>query len=102
MVQAADRSAIRTASSYLRISAGLSVITVGEAASFPRLDETLTASLTEEILRPLLGRFLDVGAGGFWSAGKIDKVSENVQRFVPLRINRGLFRVIGCANRIGV
>src|ERR1700682_1693901 len=47
------------------------------------------------ILRPLFGRFLDVGAGGFGSARKIDEVSKNVERFVAFRINRGLFRVVG-------
>src|SRR5438477_12114768 len=38
------------------------------------------------ILRPLLGGFLDVGAGGLRSARKIDQIRQNVQGLVALRI----------------
>src|SRR6202043_1827100 len=53
------------------------------------------------ILRPLLDRFLDVRAGGLWSARKIDKISKNVERFVAFGINRRLLGVVGATDRIG-
>src|SRR5207237_1255428 len=53
-------------------------------------------------LWPLLGVFLDVGAGGLRTVRKIDKVRQDVQRFVALRIDRRLFGIVGGADGVGV
>jgi hypothetical protein len=54
------------------------------------------------ISRPLLGVSLDVGAGGLWPARKINKIGNNVERLVALRINQRFFGVVGCADCVSV
>src|SRR5260370_17066755 len=54
------------------------------------------------ILRPLLDRFLDVGAGGLWSARKIEKISKNFEPFVAFRIHLRLLGVFGPTAPIAV